>query len=70
MFARPLRFLRNAVGYVLYWIGCGLAVLVITQAIILALAIGDPLVPVLVCGLGMIVWFFATEIKYILTGES
>jgi len=70
MFGRSLKFLRNAVGNVLYWIGCGLAVLVITQAIILSLVLGNPLVPLLVCGLGTIVWFFATELKYILTDES
>ncbi len=70
MFGRPLRFLRNAVGNVLYWIGCGLAAVVITQAIILGLAFANPLVPVLVCGLGTIVWFFAAEIRYILTDES
>jgi hypothetical protein len=70
MFARPRKFLRNAMGNVLYWIGCGLAVLVITQAIILSLAFGNPLVPLLVGGLGTFVWFIATELKYILTDKS
>jgi FtsH-binding integral membrane protein len=70
MFARPRKFLRNAMGNVLYWIGCGLAVLVITQAIILSLAFGNPLVPLLVGALGTFVWFIATELKYILTDKS
>ena len=70
MFAKPRKFLRHAVGNVLYWIGCGLAVLVITQAIILSLAFGNPLVPLFLGGLGMFVWFIATELKYILTDES
>jgi hypothetical protein len=43
---------------------------VITQAIILSLAFGNPLVPLLVGSLGMFVWFIATELKYILTDES
>jgi hypothetical protein len=67
MFARLGKFLRNVVGNVLYWVGWGLAVLVIALAIILSVISGNPLVPVVLGGIGVIVWVIASELKYILT---
>ena len=52
MFARLRRFL----GYVLYLIGWGLAVLVLAQAIILSLATGSPLIPVVLGFVGIAIW--------------
>ena len=59
MFVRLGRFLGNF----LYWIGWGLAVLLIGIATILAFTF-NPLIPLLVCGIGLIVWVFAYELKY------
>jgi hypothetical protein len=69
MFARLRKFLGNILGNVLYWIGGGLAVLVIAQAIILSVTFGNPLVPVLLGGVGVIVWLIAIGFKYILAGR-
>ena len=62
MFVRLGKFLGNF----LYWIGWGLAVLLIAIAIILSLTL-NPLVPLVFCGIGLIVWVIAIELKYILT---
>ncbi len=62
MFARLGKFLGNF----LYWIGWGLAVLLITIAIILSITL-NPLVPMVFCSIGLIVWVIALEFKYILT---
>ena len=61
MFVRLGKFLGNS----LYWIGWGLAVLLIAIAIILSLTL-NPLVPLVFCGTGLIVWVTAIELKYIL----
>ena len=62
MFVRLGRFLGNF----LYWIGWGLAVLLIGIAIILSITL-NPLVPLILGGIGLIVWVIAIELKYILT---
>jgi hypothetical protein len=54
------------VGNFLYWIGWGLAVLLIAIAIILSITL-NPLVPLVLCGIGLIVWVIAIQLKYILT---
>ncbi len=54
-----VRFLGNF----LYWIGWGLAVLLIGIAIILSIP-WNPLVPLVLCGIGLIVWVIAIELKY------
>ena len=64
MFVRLGKFL----GYFLYWIGWGLAVLLIAIAIILSLTLNS-LVPLVFCGTGLIVWVIAIELKYILTEQ-
>lgn len=69
MFARLRKFLGNVLGNVLYWICWGLAVLVIAQAIILSVTSGNPLIPVLLGGVGVIVWLIAIGFKYILAGR-
>ncbi len=66
MFARLGKFLRNVAGKVLYWIGWGLAVVVIAQAIILSVTSGNPFVPLLLGGIGVIVWGIAIGLKKIL----
>jgi FtsH-binding integral membrane protein len=70
MFARLGRFLRNVLGNVLYWIGWGLAILVIGLAIIVAVSSGNPLVPLLLGGVGVVVWLIATGLKRILADRS
>ena len=66
MFARLIKLLRSVVGNFLYWIGWGLAVLLIAIATILAITL-NPLVPLVLGGIGLIVWVIAIELKYILT---
>jgi len=70
MFARLGKFLGNVLGNILYWIGWGIAVLVIAQAIILSLAFGNPLIPMLLGTVGVIVWLIALGFKYILAGPT
>jgi len=59
MFVRLGKFLRNFP----YWIGWGLAVLLIGIAIILSITL-NPLVPLVLCGIGLTVWMFAIELKH------
>jgi len=59
MFVRLGKFL----GIFLYWIGWGFAVLLIGIATILAFIL-NPLIPLVLCGIGLIVWVFAIELKY------
>ncbi|MGB8575924.1 MAG: hypothetical protein WCD56_05065 [Pseudolabrys sp.] len=66
MFARLGKFLKRILGNVLYWIGWGVAVLAIVQAIILSVTVGNPLVPLLLGGVGVIVWLIAIGFKFIL----
>jgi hypothetical protein len=62
--ARPKIFLRNVLGTIVYWIGWGFAVLVLVQAIILAVISGNPFVPLLLGAVGLIVWLIAIGFKY------
>jgi hypothetical protein len=59
MFVRLGKLLKNF----FYWIGWGLAILLIGIATILAFIL-NPLIPLLVCGIGLIVWVFACDLKY------
>jgi FtsH-binding integral membrane protein len=70
MFARLRKFLGNILGRLLYWIGWGIAVVVIAQAIILSVTTGNPLIPVLLGVVGVIVWLIAIGFKYILVGRK
>jgi len=58
MFVRLGKFLE----IFLYWIGWGLAVLLIGIATILSFTL-NPLIPLVLCGIGLIVWVFALELK-------
>ena len=69
MFARLRKFLGKVLGTVLYWIGWGLAVLVLAQAIILSVTTGNPLVPVVLGGAGVIFWLIAIAFKFVLAGR-
>jgi hypothetical protein len=66
MFARLIKLLGSVVGNFLYLIGWGLAVLLIGIATILAFTL-NPLVPLVLGGIGLIVWVIAIELKYSLT---
>ena len=70
MFARLRKYLKSVVGNALYWIGCALAVFVIALAIILAISSGNPLIPLLLGGVGVIVWLIAIRLRRILVGSS
>ena len=63
MFARLGKFLKRIVGNVLYWIGWALAIFVITQAIILSVTSGNPLIPLLLGGIGVTVLLIAIRLK-------
>lgn len=65
MFARLGKFLARAFGKVLYWIGWGVAVLLIAQAIILAVTSGNALLPMLLGAVGVIVWLVVIGFNYI-----
>ena len=65
MFARLGKFLKRILGNILYWTGWGVAVLAIVQAIILSVTVGNPLVPLLLGGVGVIVWLIAIGFKFI-----
>jgi FtsH-binding integral membrane protein len=69
MFARLGKFLKKVVGNVLYWIGWGVAILVIAQAIVLSITSGNPLVALLLGGVGVVVWLIAVGFRYILAGR-
>ena len=69
MFARMRKFLSKVVGNVLYWIGWALAILVIAQAIILSVASGSSLIPLLLGGIGVSVWQVTIRLKKILAGR-
>lgn len=61
-------------GNVLYWIGCGLAVLAIAGAIAVAVIPSNnphdkPAVPLFLAGIGLIVWLIGRGLKYILAGR-
>jgi hypothetical protein len=58
MFVRLGKFLE----IFFYWIGWGLAVLLIGIATILSFIL-NPLIPLVLCGIGLIVWVFALELK-------
>ena len=70
MFARPKRFLGAIVGTLLYWIGWGLAVIVLVQAIILSIATGSPLIPVLLGVVGVILWLIGIGFRSLLAGRQ
>ena len=63
MFARLRKTLGNAVRTVFYWVGWGLAVLVIAQAIILAVTTGNALIPLLLGGIGATIGLMALGLK-------
>jgi hypothetical protein len=69
MFTRVRKYLGGIFGRTLYWIGWGLAVLVIAQAIILSLTTGGPVVPLLLCGAGVILWLVGIGLKHLLAGQ-
>ena len=69
MFARLGKFLKKVLGNVLYWIGWGVAILVIAQAIVLSVTSGNPLVALLLGGVGLVVWLIAVGFRYILAGR-
>jgi hypothetical protein len=71
MFSKLRKFLAHMLGGLFYWIGWGLAVIVLVQAIILSLASGSPAVPVLLGVGGVIVYFIGVGVKTFLTsGQS
>ena len=66
MFARLGRFL----GFVFYLIGWGLAVLVIAQAIILSIATGNLLLPVLLGFIGVAIWVIGIAFRRMLAERN
>lgn len=69
MFARPRKFLGKIIGVVLYLIGWCLAIVVIAQAIVLALAFGNPILPILLGVVGVFIWLIAKALKQVLEGR-
>ena len=63
MLRRLGKFLRNVVGNILFWIGWGLSVFVILLAIIMVVSSGNPLVPILLGSIGVIIWLITIGLK-------
>ena len=70
MLARLGKVLRKIVGNVIYWLGWGLSVFVILLAIVVAVSSGHPLVPILLGGVGVIIWLITIGLKSALLGSS
>jgi len=70
MFGRAGRFMRRILGNLLYWLGCILAVVVIIEGIVLAIAVGNPFIPLLIGAAGVLVWLIAIGFKYVLAGAK
>jgi hypothetical protein len=70
MFTRLGKFMRRALGNLLYWLGCLLAVVMIIEGIVLAIAVGNPFIPLLVGAAGVLVWLIAVGFKYVLAGAK
>jgi hypothetical protein len=70
MFTRLIRYLRRILGNFFYWIGWGLAVLVIAQAIILSLTTGGPAMALLIGAGGVIVWLIGLGLYTLLAKPS
>lgn len=62
-FARLKRFPVNVISTVFYWIASIFAVLVLLQAIVFALVLGNPFVPLLLGAFGVVVWLVALGFK-------
>jgi hypothetical protein len=65
MFARLGKFLGRILGGVFYWIGWGLAVIVIAQAVILSVTTGSPAIPVILGLVGIAIWLVGLGLKSI-----
>ncbi len=70
MLARLGKVLRKIVGNVIYWVGWGLSVFVILLAIVVAVSSGHPLMPILLGGVGVILWLITIGLKSTLLGSS
>jgi steroid 5-alpha reductase family enzyme len=66
MFARIGRLVGNAFGYIFYWVGWALAVLLIGQAIILSVASGAAVVPILLGIAGLAIWLIGLAFNYVM----
>jgi CRP-like cAMP-binding protein len=63
MFARLKRFSGKVLSTAFYWIASFFAVLVLLQAIVLALVLGNPFVPLLLGAAAVVVWLIALGVK-------
>ena len=70
MFTRLAKLLGKILGTAFYWIGWGLAVIVLVQAIILSVTTGSPLIPVMLGVTGVIFWLIAIALKLALAGRN
>jgi CRP-like cAMP-binding protein len=70
LFARMRNFMRRILGAFLYFIGWVVAVVVLVQAIILALAMGSPEIPIALGGFALAVWLFGMAAKYVLARRA
>ncbi len=70
MFHRTRKLIGKVLGGTLYWIGWGVAVVVLVQAIILSVTTGNPLIPVMLGVIGVVVWLVAVAIKYVVAGRQ
>ena len=66
MFARLGKFLGRILGGAFFWIGWGIAVIVIAQAIILSVTTGSPLIPVVLGLVGITIWLIVIGFRYLL----
>ena len=70
MLRKAGRYMRRMLGNLLYWLGCLLAVVVIIEGIVLAIAVGNPFIPLLIGAAGVLLWLIAIGFKYVLAGAK
>lgn len=69
MFARARRVVGRFLGGLIYWLGWGLAAIVLVQAVIISVTTGSPLIPVMLGVIGVVVWVIGLGLKYLLIGR-
>jgi CRP-like cAMP-binding protein len=63
---RYKKFMRKIAGLFIYWLGWLMAILVLVQAVILAVLTGNPLIPLGLGTTGVTLWLLALSFRYML----
>ena len=63
---RYRKFTRKIAAFFVFWLGWLMAILVLVQAVILAVVTGNPLIPLGLGGAGLMIWLLALAFRYVL----